>query len=44
MYKITKNFDPEVIEKADPDINANNGDGYRYPMLKNFTFGIDITL
>ncbi|MEJ2883198.1 TonB-dependent receptor [Pedobacter sp. GR22-6] len=44
MYKITKNFDPEVIEGADPEINSGNGNGYRYPMLRTFTFGLDISL
>ncbi len=43
MYKVTRNFDPEVIEGADPEINEKNGNGYRYPMLRSFTFGLDIT-
>ncbi|OYX94848.1 MAG: hypothetical protein B7Y76_10280, partial [Sphingobacteriia bacterium 35-40-5] len=42
MYKITKNFDPEVIEGSDPEINANGGDGFSYPMQKSFTFGINL--
>jgi len=44
MYKITKNFDPEVIEGSDPEINAGGGDGFSYPMQKSFTFGINLGL
>jgi TonB-linked SusC/RagA family outer membrane protein len=46
MYKITKNFDPEVIEASDPETTAdgtNSGNGYNYPMLKSFTMGLNIT-
>jgi TonB-linked SusC/RagA family outer membrane protein len=46
MFKITKNFDPEVIEASDPETTAdgtNSGNGYNYPMLKSYTIGIDIT-
>lgn len=43
MYKITKNFDPEVIEGSDPEINASGGDGFSYPMQKSYTVGINIT-
>jgi hypothetical protein len=42
MYKITKNFDPEVIEGSDPEINANGGDGFSYPMQKTYTLGVNI--
>lgn len=43
MYKITKNFDPEVIEGSDPEINASGGDGFSYPMQKSYTVGVNIT-
>lgn len=42
MFKITKNFDPEVIDGSDPEVNANGGDGFSYPMLKSFSFGINL--
>lgn len=42
MYKITKNFDPEVIEGSDPEINSGGGDGFSYPMQKSFTLGINL--
>ena len=44
MYKITKNFDPEVIEGSDPEINSGGGDGFSYPMQKSYTVGVNITL
>jgi hypothetical protein len=44
MYKVTKNFDPEVIEGSDPEINAGGGDGFSYPMQKSYTIGVNITL
>ncbi|HYH55698.1 MAG TPA: SusC/RagA family protein, partial [Anseongella sp.] len=43
MYKITRNFDPEVIEGSDPEINAGGGDGFSYPMMKTFTAGVNIS-
>lgn len=47
IYKYTSMFDPEVINKGDSDFgNATSetmGDGASYPMLKSFTFGINIT-
>jgi len=43
MYKVTKNFDPEVIEGSDPEINAGGGDGFSYPMQKSYTAGINIS-
>lgn len=43
MYKITKNFDPEVIEGSDPEINGSQGDGFSYPMLKSYTIGINLS-
>jgi TonB-linked SusC/RagA family outer membrane protein len=42
MYKVTKNFDPEVIEGSDPEINSGGGDGFSYPMQKTFTLGLNI--
>lgn len=44
MYKITKNFDPEVIEGSDPEINKTQGDGFSYPMQKSWTIGINLGL
>jgi TonB-linked SusC/RagA family outer membrane protein len=44
MYKITKNFDPEVIEGSDPEINSGQGDGFSYPMQKSWTIGINLGL
>ena len=47
IYKHTSMFDPEVITKGDSDFgNATSesmGDGASYPMLKSYTFGINIT-
>jgi len=51
MFKRTKMFDPEVLESGDTDF-ANSttaglngtGNGYSYPMLKTFTFGISVNL
>jgi TonB-linked SusC/RagA family outer membrane protein len=46
MYKIVKNtIDVENAVPADQDLNANssNGDGYNYPLLKSFSFGINLT-
>ncbi|MBF6628813.1 MAG: SusC/RagA family TonB-linked outer membrane protein, partial [Proteiniphilum sp.] len=45
LTKHTTNFDPEVIESGDPDqaTNDNQEHGYSYPMLKNITFGVNIT-
>jgi TonB-linked SusC/RagA family outer membrane protein len=42
MFKITKNFDPEVIEGSDPEINSGGGDGFSYPMQKTYTLGLNI--
>jgi TonB-linked SusC/RagA family outer membrane protein len=42
MFKITKNFDPEVIEGSDPEVNAGGGDGFSYPMEKTYSVGINI--
>lgn len=43
MYKINKNFDPEVIENSDPEIKSTSGKGYAYPMLKTYTLGLNVT-
>ncbi len=46
MYKIVKNtIDVENAVPADQDLNNNptNGDGYNYPMLKSFSFGLNLT-
>ena len=45
LTKHTTNFDPEVIEPGDGDIKStsNSEDGYSYPMLKNYTVGVNIT-
>jgi TonB-linked SusC/RagA family outer membrane protein len=45
MYKIVKNtIDVENAVVADRDLNNNptNGDGYNYPMLKSYSFGINV--
>ncbi len=47
MFKYTQMFDPEVIGNGDTDFHDGTsttmGDGYSYPMLKTFTFGINLT-
>ena len=45
LTKHTTNFDPEVIESGDSDIvsKSSREDGYSYPMLKNYTIGVNIT-
>ena len=48
IYKVTKMFDPEVINSGDSDFSTNRGlngegDGFSYPMLKSYTFGVNIT-
>ncbi len=45
MYKIVKNtIDVENAVPADQDVNNNptNGDGYNYPLLKSFSFGVNL--
>ncbi len=44
LYKHTKNFDPEVIYGADPEVSSGAGNGYDYPMLKSYSFGVNVTL
>ncbi len=45
LFKNTDMFDPEVIQGGDTDFHsaADTGDGYSYPMLRSFTFGVSIT-
>ena len=46
MFKVTRNFDPEVISPGDADFRStagSDGDGYSYPMLGSYTFGINVT-
>ena len=50
MFKNTQMFDPEVIATGDSDFDSSSeyglsgvGDGYSYPMLKTFTFGVNLT-
>lgn len=50
IYKNTSMFDPEVIATGDSDFDSASqyglsgvGDGYSYPMLKTFTFGVNLT-
>ncbi len=48
IYKVTKMFDPEVIDSGDSDFSTTRGlngqgDGFSYPMLKSYTFGVNIT-
>lgn len=49
IFKHSKMFDPEVIGYGDTDFTASDntglsgaGQGYSYPMLKSFTFGLNI--
>ncbi len=45
MYKIVKNtIDVENAVPVDQDLNPNatNGDGYNYPLLKSYAFGLNI--
>jgi hypothetical protein len=43
MHKYASNFDPEVIDGADPEVAANAGNGYAYPMLKSYSAGVSLT-
>ena len=44
IFKNTAMFDPEVIQGGDTDFHgANAANGYSYPMLRSFTFGINLT-
>ncbi|RZK81986.1 MAG: TonB-dependent receptor [Pedobacter sp.] len=44
MYKIVKTIDVENAVPSDQDLNSNstNGDGYNYPLMKSFSFGLNI--
>ena len=43
LHKWASNFDPEVIDGSDPEVNANSGNGYAYPMLKSYSIGINLS-
>lgn len=46
MFKVTRNFDPEVIGAGDPDFRSTagtDGDGYGYPQQATYTFGLNVT-
>lgn len=50
MFRNTQMFDPEVIATGDSDFDSASqyglsgvGDGYSYPMLKTFTFGVNLS-
>ncbi|WP_239494937.1 SusC/RagA family TonB-linked outer membrane protein [Pedobacter yulinensis] len=44
MYKIVKTIDVENAVPSDQDLNPNstNGDGYNYPLMKSFAFGLSL--
>jgi len=41
--KLSKAFDPEGIDD-DGDVNRVNGQGFIYPMMRTYTFGLEINL
>ncbi|KGE14240.1 SusC/RagA family TonB-linked outer membrane protein [Sphingobacterium deserti] len=43
MYKIVKTIDVENAVASDQDLNPNstNGDGYNYPLMKSYAFGLN---
>ena len=48
IYRVTDMYDPEVIDSGDSDFSTTRGlngqgDGFSYPMLKSYTFGINVT-
>ena len=52
LFKNTKMFDPEVIKIGDSDFDSTGssyyglsgvGEGYSYPMLRTFTFGVSLS-
>lgn len=52
MFRITDMFDPEVIGLGDSDFDSSGssyyglsgvGEGYSYPMLRTYTFGVNLT-
>ena len=44
MYKIVKTIDVENAVPSDQDLNpgSTNGDGYNYPLMKTFSFGLSL--
>ncbi|WP_231459936.1 MULTISPECIES: TonB-dependent receptor [unclassified Pedobacter] len=46
MYKVVKNtIDVENAVPSDQDLNSGstNGDGYNYPLMKSFSFGLNVS-
>ncbi len=46
LFKVTRNFDPELINAGDSDFRStagSDGDGYGYPMQATYTFGINVS-
>lgn len=52
MFRRTQMFDPEAIRIGDSDFDSTSassygldgvGEGYSYPMLRTFTFGVNLT-
>ena len=43
MFRHTDMFDPEVISSGDSDFEHTLTPGHSYPMLKTYTFGINLT-
>ena len=46
LKKYAKNYDPEGISAGDADFASTagtNGDGYGYPVMSSWTFGISVT-
>jgi TonB-linked SusC/RagA family outer membrane protein len=43
LHKWAPNLDPEGIDGGDSDFGNSGINGNSYPMLKNFTFGINLT-
>ena len=48
IFRHTDMYDPEVIDSGDSDFSTTRGlngagDGFSYPMLKSFTFGLNLT-
>lgn len=44
LYRYTKDWDVVTVTKgSDSDINDGRGDGFNYPTMRSFSFGISIT-
>jgi hypothetical protein len=44
LYKLVRHLDVENATVSDQVFTSGNaGDGYNYPMLKSFTFGLSVT-